>query len=116
MQALDRDLGLVGEGPGEAALAVGHRQSGLDVDEQLRDRGRGEEPGDRLDRGVDVGRFAVDRDLARPGERGATVLARGAPGSQVLGPLVVGEGAHYRAGDQALDELVVLQYELLAGR
>jgi len=30
------------------------------------DRGRGQELDDRLDRGVDVRRFAVDRDVARP--------------------------------------------------
>jgi hypothetical protein len=64
---------------------------------------------------VHVGGFAVDRDLPRPGQREAAILAGPAPVPHVLGPLLLGQLAHDRLRHEALHEVVVLEHELLAG-
>src|SRR5262245_28988248 len=64
------DLLLIGPGAAELALRTGQDHTWLGVDEQLGDGARGEPLRIALDDRDDVGRLAVDRDLARPRERG----------------------------------------------
>ena len=116
MAALDGDLGLVRPAAADLALAPSEDRAGLGVDEELGHVARGEPLGVGLDGAHDVGRLAVDRDLARPGERRATVFAGRREGLAIDRHLGVGEAAQHRAGQHALDEDVLLQHHLLAGR
>ena len=62
-----------------------------------------------------VGGLALDRDLARPGERRPAALARLEEGPAVDGHLRVGQPAQDRARQHPLDEDVLLEHHRLAG-
>src|SRR5207244_1229172 len=70
VRAADRDLLLVREGPAEGAQRPGQEEARVAVDEELRHRALREPVGVRLGDLDHVGGLAVQRDLARPGERG----------------------------------------------
>ena len=105
---------LVRPGAADFALAADEDRAGIGVDEQLRHIGFGEPGRIVLDHLHDIGRLALDRDLARPGERRAAALAGLKERPAVFGHLFVGELAQHRAGQHALDEHVLGEDHVLA--
>src|SRR5262245_9076922 len=88
-----RDLPLVGPRPAELPLRADEDAARLGVHEELGHRARREPPRVGVGDGDDVGRLALDRDLARPGERGAARLARLAVAPAVHGHLGLAQPA-----------------------
>ena len=115
MQAAHGDLALVREGAREFALRAGQDHAGLGVDEELGDRRAREELGVFVHDGVDVGRFALDGDFARPGQRRAARFAGLCVGRVVDGLLRRRQFALDAGGQDALDKDVFLQDDFLAG-
>src|SRR5579875_1832410 len=113
----DGDLGLVRPTAAQLALATGQDGAGFGVDEELADLGRRCQPRAVVfDNLGYVGWFAIDGYLARPGERGASILTGLGEWTTVLGHLLVGEAAQNAGRQYRLDEQVALQDHLLTSR
>ena len=97
------------------ALGSGEYGSGLGVDEQLRNFGVGEPAGVFVNYFDHVGRFAVQRDIAGPGERGSARFARFEVWFAVHSHFLVAEIADYAARQDSLDKDVVFQNHEFAG-
>src|SRR5216684_8319346 len=109
VQTLDRDLALIRPFAAEVALAPGQDRARLRIDEELA-HGASAEPlrvfvYDR----DDVGGLAVDWNLPRPRERRAARFACFDVGLAINRHLGVGNFAHHRERQDALDEDVLLK-------
>src|SRR6476660_2159754 len=102
-------------GAGERPVALEHH-AGNGLHEQLGDVRRGQPRAVGADDVVDVTRLTGDRDLPGPRQGGSPGLAGFEVGPPVDAHLLLGQPAQHLARQHLLDEQVLLEHQLLAGR